>query len=76
MQDVEGRCYVTIKPCQLWPEGLITKYNGWRDTLSRLEKAVEHPRSVIGGVFLAETLVSGELPESLQQEDNPHEVLH
>ena len=45
--------YVQVSPCELWPQGLITVFNGWADTYERLLCAEAMPDFVVDGIYFS-----------------------
>ena len=44
--------HVQVDPCDVWPQGLTTAFNGWQDVLVRLQRCCEHPHDVVDGYYI------------------------
>lgn len=43
-----------VDPCEAWPQGIVTAYNGWMDLRRRLEICRADPSVVQDGVYIDE----------------------
>lgn len=46
---------VYVGECDLWPEGIVTDFRGWRDLFLRLERCRAEPSLVRNGHYRVDT---------------------
>jgi hypothetical protein len=68
------RDHVAISPCGVWPEGLVTAYNGWQDLLTRLHFCLENPEYVTEGVYVQDYNYTFEAPSTLEARRMAEEI--
>lgn len=69
------RTHVSVTPNGLWPDGLITIFNGWQDLEGRLRFCTTEPDNVTDGVYIYDADASFEIESAsrIQKylEENP-----
>jgi hypothetical protein len=48
----DGESLVQVAPCEKWPQGILTLFNGWQDTLDRLVEVANNPDLVTDGIYV------------------------
>lgn len=51
-ESLDGTPLLRVTECDYWPQGVITIFNGWRDSLDRLITVANDPELVTDGFYI------------------------